>query len=136
MEGARPTSVGIAGRPSPGGAHVTELKSGSKIQTRPNGKISDVHDVKRGMDIHHGLNGSRRISVERADHSRIVAERGRPGYVQRGYTYRGRDMYRRSYYYHGRVYDRYYHGYYYSGVYTNVYAPVGYYPVAFYGWAY
>ncbi len=56
--------------------------------------------------------------------------------MQRGYTYRGRDMYRRSYYYHGRVYDRYYHGYYYSGVYTNVYAPVGYYPVAFYGWAY
>jgi hypothetical protein len=112
------------------------LKSGSAIQRRPNGRVSDVHDAKRGMDIHHGLNGNRRVSVERADHSRVVAERGRPGYVQRSYGYRGHDFARRSYYYHGHAYEHYYRGYRVHGVYMDVYAPYEYYPAGFYGWAY
>ena len=95
-----------------------------------------MHDAKRRMDVHNGLNGSRRVSVERADHSRIVAERGRPGYVQRPYMYHGHEFSRRTYFYNGRAYERYYRGYYYHGVYINVYAPVRYYPVGFYGWAY
>jgi hypothetical protein len=95
-----------------------------------------VHDAKRGMDVHHGLNGGRSVSVERPDHSRVVAERGRRGYVERGYSYHGHDFARRSYYYHGRAYDRYYRGYGYRGVYLNVYAPGYYYAPAFYGWAY
>jgi hypothetical protein len=117
---------------------VTEktTKDGSAIRTRPGGKISDVHDAKRGMDIHHGLDGSRRVSVERKDGSRLVAERGRPGYVQRGYHYHGRDFGRRSYYYHGRAYDRYYHGYGWRGGYYNVYAPGYFYGPGYYGWAY
>ena len=88
------------------------------------------------MDVHHNLNGSRRVSVERADHSRIVAERGRAGYVQRPYMYRGHEFARRTYFYHGRAYERYYRGYSYHGVFINVYAPFRYYPVGFYGWAY
>jgi hypothetical protein len=95
-----------------------------------------VHDAKRGMDVHRGLNGSRRVSVERPDHSRIVAERGRAGYVQRPYSYHGHDFARRTYYQNGRAYDRYYRGYSYHGVYMNVYAPARYYPLGFYGWAY
>jgi hypothetical protein len=95
-----------------------------------------VHDAKRGMDIHHGLDGGRRVSVERGDHSRIVAERGRPGYIQRPYRYHGHDFARRSYYYHGREYDRYYRGYGYHGLYLNVYAPARFYPIGYYGWAY
>jgi hypothetical protein len=88
------------------------------------------------MDVHRGLNGSRRVSVERPDHSRIVAERGRAGYVQRPYMYHGHEFARRTYYYNGWAYDRYYRGYSYHGVYMHVYAPFRYYPVAFYGWAY
>jgi len=107
------------------------------VRTRANGTRSDVHDAKRGMDIHRGLNGNRRVSVERADHSRIVAERrGRGGYVQHPYMYHGHEFGRRSYYYNGRVYDRYYRGYYYGGGYVNVYAPAYYYGPGFYGWAY
>ncbi len=122
--------------PAPKGVveHVT--KAGSAVRTRPNGKLSDVHDAKRGMDVHHELNGNRRILVERPDHSRLVAERGRPGYVQRGYSYHGHDFGRRSYYYHGREYDRFYRGYGYRGLYLNVYAPGFYYSSGFYGWAY
>jgi hypothetical protein len=74
--------------------------------------------------------------MERHDGSRVVAERGRRGYVERGYNFHGHDFARRSYFYHGRAYDRFYRGYYYRGVYVNVYAPGFYYAPAFYGWAY
>jgi hypothetical protein len=114
--------------------HVT--KSGSAVRTRPGGKVSDVHDAKRGMDTHHNLGGGRRVSVERHDGSRLVAERGRRGYVERGYNYHGHDFNRRAYYYHGHEYNRFYRGYGYRGLSLNVYAPGFYYGAGFYGWAY
>jgi hypothetical protein len=121
---------------APRGSNEHVTKTGSAVRTRPNGRVSDVHDAKRGMDVHHGLNGNRRVSVERPDHSRMVSERGRPGYIQRGYSYHGHDFGRRAYYYHGREYDRFYRGYGYRGLYLNVYAPGFYYGPGFYGWAY
>ncbi len=124
------------GKPAPKGAKTVQTKTGSAVTKRPNGKVSDVHDAKRNMDIHHNLNGGKRVSVERPDHSRVVGERGRPGYVERRYNYHGHEYGRRAYYYHGREYNRYYRGYYYRGAYVNVYAPGFYYAPAFYGWAY
>jgi len=88
------------------------------------------------MDVHHGLNGNRRVAVERADHSRIVAERGGRGYVQHPYGFHGHEYGHRTYYEHGRYYDHVYRGYYYHGVYAEMYAPSFYYAPAFYGWAY
>ena len=125
-----------SGHPAPAGSHEVRTANGSSVRTRANGTRSDIHDEKRGMDIHHGLNGNRRISVERADHSRIVAERGGRGYVQHPYMYRGHEFGHRTYYYHGRAYDRYYGHYYYHGGYMDVYAPGYYYAPGFYGWAY
>ncbi len=133
---SRNINGGGSGRPLAKGMTRTELKGGSSFERRSNGRLSDVHDARRGMDVHRGINGNRSVAVERRDHSRLVAERGRPGYIHRGYSYHGRDYARRTYYYHGRVYDRYYRGYGYRGVYLNVYAPVRYYPVGFYGWVY
>jgi hypothetical protein len=126
----------IHGGPAPRGVNEHVTRSGSAIRTRPGGRVSDVHDARRGMDVHHGLAGGHRVSMERADHSRVYAERGRRGFVERPYSYRGHDFARRSYYYRGRAYDRYYRGYGYRGVYLNVYAPGYYYAPAFYGWAY
>jgi hypothetical protein len=111
-------------------------KDGSAVRTRANGRVSDVHDAKSGVDVHHGLAGGERVSREGADHSRVVSERGRPGFAQHPYSYHGRDFARRSYFYHGRAYERFYHGYYYRGVYVNVYAPAYYYGPAYYGWVY
>jgi hypothetical protein len=88
------------------------------------------------MDIHHGLDGGRHVSVERADHSRLVAERGRRGYIERGYNFHGHDYNRRAYYWHGHEYNRYYRSYYFHGAYLGVYAPGFYYSPGFYGWAY
>ena len=110
--------------------------NGSVVRTRANGSRADIHDSRRGMDIHHNLDGNRRIAVERGDHSRVFAERGGRGYVQHPYNYHGREYGHRTYYDHGRYYDRYYNRYAYHGVYMDVYAPVRYYPVGFYGWAY
>ncbi|MGA7857837.1 MAG: hypothetical protein WCA11_07925, partial [Terracidiphilus sp.] len=126
----------IHGGPAPRGVNEHVTRNGSAIRTRPGGRVSDIHDARRGMDVHRGLAGGRRVSMERADHSRVFAERGRRGFVERPYSYRGHDFARRSYYYHGRAYDRYYRGYGYRGVYLNVYAPGYYYAPAFYGWAY
>jgi hypothetical protein len=69
-------------------------------------------------------------------HGRIVSERGRRGYVQRGYGYHGHDFGRRAYFYHGHEYNRYYHGWGYRGLYLNVYAPGVFWGPAYYGWAY
>ena len=134
--GAASKQAGPIKTAAPKGSVEKTTKSGSAVRTRPNGKVSDVHDAKRNMDVHHGLDGSRRVSVERADHSHLVAERGRGGYVDRGYHYHGHDYAARSYYYHGHEYNTYYRGAYYGGVYVNVYAPGYYYSPGFYGWAY
>lgn len=125
----------MAGRPVPASSHITHTANG-EVRTRPNGKAADVHVANRGMDIHHGLNGNRRVEVERADHSRIVAERGGRGYVQRPYMYHGHEFGHRTYYEHGRYYDHYYGHYYYRGAYVDYYTPAYYYRPAFYGWAY
>ena len=127
---------GILGRPAPRGSHETQLRNGSLVQRRADGRVSDMHDARRDMNVHHGIYGNTRVVVERRDHSRVFAERGRPGYVQRGYVHNGHEYDRRTYYYHGQAYDRYYRRYPYHGVYVQVYAPVRYYPVGFYGWAY
>jgi hypothetical protein len=138
--GAHPSGAnaraGAGGRPTPAGSHEARAANGSSVRTRANGSRSDVHDAKRGMDIHHGLNGNRRVSVERADHSRIVSERGGRGYVQHPYSYHGHEYGHRAYYDHGRRYDRYYGRYGYRGGFVDVYAPGYYYAPAFYGWAY
>lgn len=86
--------------------------------------------------MHNGLNGDRRVSVTRPDGSRLVAEQGRPGFVQRTYNYHGHDYGSRTYYYQGHEYTRFYRGYGYHGVHLHVYAPGFYYRSGFYGWAY
>jgi hypothetical protein len=106
------------------------------VVTRANGSRADVHDARRGMDVHNSLNGNRISRVERPDHSRVVSERGGRGYVQRPYAFRGHEFAHRTYYVHGRAYDRFYRSYSYHGFAMEVYAPARYYPVGYYGWAY
>ena len=130
------SSHAFVGHPTPAGAHEMHTANGSVIRTRPDGTRADFHDARRGMEIHHGLDGNRRIVVERADHSRIFVERGGHGYVQHPYYFHGHEFAQRTYFVGGHPYARYYGRYPYHGVYLEVYAPVHYYPVGFYGWAY
>ncbi len=126
---------GAAAR-TPAGNKVVHTANGSSMRTRPNGSRAEFHDAKRGMDVHHGLDGRRRVSVERGDHSRVYAERGGRGYTQHPYMYHGREYGHRTYYAGGRAYDRFYNRYSYHGVFVYGYAPSFYYAPAFYGWAY
>ncbi len=122
--------------PVPAGGRELHAANGAAVRTRADGTRSDIHDPKRGMDIHHGLSGNRRVSVERPDHTRIVAERGGRGYVQHPYSFHGHEFGHRTFYDHGRAYDRFYGRYPYGGGYLEVYAPARFYPVGFYGYAY
>jgi hypothetical protein len=126
----------FGGHPAPAGAHEVRASNGAMVRTRPNGQRSDLHDERRGMDVHRGLNGERRVNVERADHSRVFAERGGRGFVQHPYMYRGHEFGRRTYYRDGRAYDRFYGRYGYHGAFLDVYAPERFYAPGFYGWAY
>ena len=36
----------------PGNEHITS--NGSTVHTRPDGRVSDFHDARRGMDVHKG----------------------------------------------------------------------------------
>jgi hypothetical protein len=69
-----------------GAARWLVRRGGDEVRRRADGRPGDVHVAGRNMDIHHGLGGGRRVEVERADHSRIVAERGGRGYVQHPYA--------------------------------------------------
>jgi hypothetical protein len=109
---------------------------GSVVRTRADGSRAEIHDARRGMDIHYGLNGSRRVVMERSDHSRVFAERGGRGYVQHPYEYRGQEFAHRTYFEHGHEFVRFYARYQYHGVSLEVYAPDTFYPVGFYGWVY
>ena len=120
----------------PRGSNEHIIGNGGAFRTRSDGRVSDLHDAQRGMDVHNGLNGSRQVSITHADGSRMVFEQGRPGYAQRAYSFHGQDFGRRAYYYNGHEYTRYYRGYGYHGVFLNVYAPGFYYGPGFYGWAY
>jgi len=120
----------------PRGVTTHTTARGNTVNVRPNGSVRDVHDARGGFDVHRSLNGNSRVFVERPDHSRVVFERGRPGYVQRPFSYRGHDFARRTYYYNGHEYSRFYRGWGFRGLYLNVYAPGFYFGPAFYGWAY
>jgi hypothetical protein len=98
-KGTTPSQHFSSGTPKGSTEHAT--KDGGAVRTRADGHVADVHDAKRGIDVHHGLDGGRRVSHDLPGHGRMVAERGRRGYVQRGYGYHGHDYGRRAYYYHG-----------------------------------
>jgi len=138
MKGTSATNQGKgpATKPSaPPPQKTLKTANGSK-SVDSKGNVRNVHDDKRGMDVHHSLNGSRSVSVHRPDGSRVFAERGRAGYIARPYAFHGHSYYARSYGWHGHVYERMYRGYGFRGFDVEVYGPAFYYSPAFYGWAY
>ncbi len=158
---ATPNAAGGHGTPNtagatthgPGGTTTTRAANGSAITKGPNGRVTSykgangseakfgsngrVKEVKaNGMTIHHGPTGTRRVTVDRPDHSRLVSEGHGRGYIQKPYMYHGHAYVNRTYYRNGVAYRGYYRPYYYHGVYLQGYAYPYYYPAAYYGWAY
>jgi hypothetical protein len=117
-----------------GKVQVYRGHNGSEARFGRDGRVREVH--ARDMTIIHLPGGSRRIVVERGDHSRVVAYRGGYGYVQRPFVYRNHEFASRTYFYLGHPYARYYQRYPYRGLFLEGYRPYRYYRPAFYGWAY
>jgi hypothetical protein len=118
------------------GTHERTLPGGNAVRIRPNGRMSDIHDARRGMDIHHDLHGGRTVIVERPDHSRAYFAKGRPSFVEHPYNFHGHEFARRTYVYEGHTYSHFYHGFLFRGIHLSIYAPSAYYAPAYYGWAY
>ena len=147
------TSKGNYTPPRKSGGTTTTTKTGATITKNSSGKVEEfrsrdgseayfrkdgsVRAVQaRGMTIIRTPGVSRRVVVERPDHSRVVAYGAGYGYTQRPFTYRNREFASRTYLYQGRPYVRYYQRYPYRGVFLEGYRPNHYYRPAFYGWAY
>ena len=110
------------------GSNNTQVHYGS------NGQPQVVH--AKGMTIVHTPSGARQVVVERPDHSVIVTNGARNGYIQRPYVVHNVTYVQRNYYVGGVSYSRVYRPYVYGGISLNVYMPGRYYAPGFYAWAY
>jgi len=90
----------------------------------------------RGMTIVHTPAGTRQVVVERPDHTMIVTNGARNGFVQRPYVVGNVTYVQRNYYVGGVAYTRVYRPYMFGGISLNVYMPGRYYAPGFYAWAY
>ncbi len=126
----RPNTVN---RPLPG--RQVSLRGGGSAVIRPNGQIRTVN--RNGMQINHGMNGSRTI-VSTHNGARVVTTGRHSGYVQRAYVTRGSRTYvSRTVVVNHVTYTSVYRSYSYGGYCCYYgYHPAYYYAPVYYGWAY
>jgi len=122
-----------ANRPLPG--KQVSLRGGGSANLRPNGQIRSIN--RNGMQINHGLNGSRHIESTH-NGARIVTTGKHAGYVQRPYVTRnGRTYVSRTVVVNNVSYTNVYRSYSYGGYCCYYgYHPAYYYAPVYYGWAY
>ena len=126
----RPNTVN---RPLPG--RQVSLRGGGSAVIRPNGQIRTIN--RNGMQINHGMNGSRTI-VSTHNGARVVTTGRNSGYVQRAYVTRGSNTYvSRTVVVNHVTYTSVYRSYSYGGYCCYYgYHPAYYYSPVYYGWAY
>ena len=120
-------------RPAP--VRQVSLRGGGMATIRPNGQIRSIN--RNGMQINHGLNGSRRIESTH-NGARIVTTGRNSGFVQRAYVSRnGHSYVSRTVVVNHVTYTTVYRSYSYHGYCCYYgYHPAYYYGPAYYGWAY
>lgn len=121
-------------RAAPAGGFSRQA-NGSIVRTAPDGSIIDVHNPRTGVSVHHALDGSRLITVEHPDHSRVYIPAKGMQYVQHPYMFKGRQMENRTMVVAGRTFHQIYRPYAYRNSTLDVYATSRYYAPAMYQWA-
>jgi len=123
------------GHSAPPGTRQMLAPNGSTVRRAADGSILDVHNPKSGVYIQHGLDGSRRITVEQPDGSRVFAPAHGAAYVQHPYQFHAQPFDLRTRYQQGQLTHQLYRPYTYAGVNMDVYAPQRFYSPDVYRWA-
>jgi len=125
----------IPGYPAPPGSKEMQGRNGSIIRTASDGSVMDVRNPSNGMVIHHAIDGTRRVMVQKPDRSRAyIPARGIP-YVQHPFTFRGQQLDHRTFVVQGQLFHNVYRPYSYGGTNLDVYATSRYFEPKFYQWA-
>ena len=123
------------GHAAPTGSRETQQPDGSIVRKAADGSTLELHNPKSGLSIQHGLDGSRRITVEQPDGSRVFAPSHGVAYVQHPYLFHAQPFDHRTVNEQGRLTHQFYRPYTYAGVTMDAYAPQRYYPQDVYRWA-
>ncbi len=135
IPGAPVASRTFPGHPAPPGSSETPGRNGAVVRKSADGAILDVHNPHTGMSVHHALDGSRQISVEKPDHSRVYIPARGIQYVQHPYQYQGHAMINRTLVVNGQTFHQIYRPYTNGNTRLDVYATTRYFAPNFYQWA-
>jgi hypothetical protein len=125
-------SQNFLGRPGPPGSTEIQTHNGNIVRRASDGQVIDVRNPRTGMVIHHGLDGSRHVSVVGADHSRVFATTRGMSYVQHPYQVNGRIYDNRTFAIQGQVFHMVYRPYTWGGQTLDSYASTRFYAPQFY----
>lgn len=128
-------SLAFLGHPGPPGSRETQAPSGNIVRTAADGSVMDVRNPATGMSVHHGLDGSRSITVDKPDGSRIVVPSRGVAYVQHPYLYQAHPFDHRTFYDRGQLSHQLYRPYTYGATTLDAYAPQRFYSPEVYQWA-
>lgn len=123
------------GHPGPPGSSEAPGRNGSVVRKAADGSVLDVRNARTGVSVHHALDGSRQITVERPDHSRVVIPARGIQYVQHPYMYKGQQMVNRTLVVQGQTFHQVYRSYKYGNNTLDVYATSRYFAPNYYQWA-
>lgn len=125
-------SQNFLGHPGPPGSTEIQAHNGNVVRRAADGQVIDVRNPRTGMVIHHGLDGSRHVSVQGADHSRVYATTRGLSYVQHPYVFNGQVYDHRTFVVQGHLAHQLYRPYTWGGQTLDVYATTRFYGPDFY----
>jgi hypothetical protein len=123
------------GHAAPAGSHELQQPDGSIVRKGADGSTLELRNPKNGLSIQHGLDGSRRVTVDQPDGSRVFAPSHGLAYVQHPYLFHAQPFDHRTVYQQGHLTHQFYRPYTYAGVTMDAYAPQRYYSPDVYRWA-
>jgi len=128
-------SQAFLGHPGPPGSRELQAANGNLVRTAADGSVIDTHVPSTGMSIHHATDGSRRVTVDQPDGSRVVIPARGAAYVQHPYLFQAHPYDHRTFYDHGQVSHQFYRPYTYGATTLDAYAPQRFYSPEVYQWA-
>ena len=128
-------SQAFLGHLGPPGSREIHTPNGNIVRTAADGSVMDVRNPATGMSVHHGLDGSLGITVDKPDGSRVVVPSRGVAYVQHPYLYQAHPFDHRTFSDRGQLSHQLYRPYTYGATTLDAYAPQRFYSPQVYQWA-